>query len=68
MTQINKIESYLKGGGKLTPLQALEQFGCFRLAAVIHTLKARSLNIQTEIIEVETTHGKAEVAQYRIAS
>ena len=44
------IESYLLKGKSITPKEALDFFGCFRLAAVIHVLK-RDHNIQKEMVK-----------------
>ena len=38
MTQTDEILQALRAGERLTPLAALERFGCFRLAARIHEL------------------------------
>ena len=38
-TQIQKITQHLQDGKSITPLDALYQYGSFRLASVIHTLK-----------------------------
>jgi hypothetical protein len=47
----------------LTPLAALELAQCMRLAAVVHTLKAKGYTITTEMVEVPS--GK-RVACYRL--
>ena len=39
MSQTKQIKHFLECGNKLTPLEALDKFGCMRLAAVIHVLK-----------------------------
>ena len=38
-TQDGNVLHLLKSGKTITPIEALNQFGCFRLAAVIHRLK-----------------------------
>ena len=38
-SQKSKIMKYLDEGNSITPLEALEMFGCFRLAAIIHSIK-----------------------------
>ena len=38
---------FLESGHELTPIEALEMFGCFRLAARINDLRARGLPIET---------------------
>ena len=62
-TQKSLIKEYLLSGKHLTPLDALELFGCMRLAAAVHTLKKEGLDIQTDIITTPT--GK-KVASYRL--
>jgi len=63
MTQAEEILQALRAGERLTPLAALERFGCFRLAARIHDLKGRGHNITTHIVR----RGDAEVAEYSLA-
>jgi len=62
MTQNEKVLNHLQGGNTITPLQALNQYGCLRLAVVIHRLR-KKYSIQSKIIK--TTGGK-HVAQYSI--
>ena len=38
-SQKSKIMKWLDNGNSITPIQALEMFGCFRLAAIIHSIK-----------------------------
>ncbi len=40
-TQKQMIEEYLLAGNSITPLEALERFGCFRLAAIIHQIREK---------------------------
>lgn len=40
MTQNQQILEHLKEHGSITPLQALNQYGCMRLGARIYDLKA----------------------------
>lgn len=63
MTQADAILQALRAGDRLTPLDALRRFGCFRLAARIHDLKGRGHNITTHIVR----RGDAEVAEYSMA-
>lgn len=49
----------------LTPLAALELAQCFRLAAVVHRLKAEGYTITTELVEEPS--GK-RVACYRLVA
>lgn len=49
-SQNEQILEALESGSKVTPLDALNKFGCFRLGARIHELKQRGYPIKTEII------------------
>ncbi len=61
VTQTNEIKTYLKMGYRITAIDALEKFGCFRLAARIKDLKDEGMEIDK--VMVETVSG-ARVAQY----
>jgi len=43
----DKIAALLSKGRSITPLQALEKFGCLRLAARINDLRSNGWKIQT---------------------
>jgi hypothetical protein len=43
-----KIKTWLESGKTLTPIDALERFGCFRLAARIDDLRREGLEIETK--------------------
>ena len=62
MTQNQQIKSYLEKGKSITPIQALNKFGCFRLAARVNDLRKEGLNINTKIV---TKDGKT-FASYRL--
>jgi len=61
MSQNKQIANYLNKGKKLTPIDALNKFGCFRLAARIADLRNQGLNIETTIIKFKNNK---QVAQY----
>ena len=61
-TQKQQILAYLEKGKAITPLQALNKFGCFRLAARIADLRNDGLNIETKNV---TKNGKT-FASYSI--
>jgi hypothetical protein len=63
-TQADQILAHLKSGGTITPLEALDKFGCFRLGARIFDLKRDGHDIQKELVEVGD--GK-RVARYRMS-
>ncbi|MEY3118834.1 MAG: hypothetical protein RIT30_766 [Bacteroidota bacterium] len=63
MSQNKQIADYLNKGKKLTPIDALNKFGCFRLAARIADLRNNGMNIVTKTIKLEN---KKQIAQYSI--
>ena len=50
-SQSAMILNFLENGGSLTPIEALEKFKCFRLAARINDLREAGHNINTEIFK-----------------
>jgi hypothetical protein len=67
MTQKEAILKALKNGQKITPLEALRDFGCFRLAARIYELQREGYNIESELVQVTgAIAGKCTVAQYSL--
>jgi len=50
-TQNNKILQHLLNGHSITPIQALEKFGCFRLGARIFELRKQGFYIDTETVD-----------------
>lgn len=57
----DKIRAWLLQGYKLTPLQALQKWGCMRLGARIHELRQEGMDITTTRV---TVNGKT-FAQYK---
>ena len=62
-TQAGRILAHLRAGNRLTALEALEQFGCFRLAARIHELRREGWQIEERTVE---TRGGKRVAEYSL--
>ena len=62
-SQNAKILNWLENGNKITALEALQLFGCFRLASRVHDLRERGHNIHKEMII--QPNGK-RVAQYSL--
>lgn len=62
-TQKDKIEEYLKSGNSITPIDALEMFGCFRLGAHIFTLRGEGLKIRTDFV---TNRYNTKFAKYTL--
>jgi len=63
-SQNSRILSYLQRGKSLTPLDALNKFGCFRLGARIYDLKEQGHTI----LSTMTWVGKKRVARYSLMS
>jgi len=63
-TQKAKIKVRLLRGNTITPIQALNVFGCLRLAAVIFKLRDEGMNIHTIIVKNENK----QYAKYVLAS
>ncbi len=62
MSQEQLILNHLKSGRSLTPLKALELYGCFRLGARIHELKTKGYKIITSFVK---NNGK-KFASYKL--
>jgi len=52
MSQTQAIKQHLERGQAITPLEALQQYGCLRLAARISDLRDQGMNIRTDIVEL----------------
>lgn len=63
-TQCDNIKEYLESGKSITPIDALNLFGCFRLGARIADLKKQGMAIRTDIIN-DPRNGK-RYASYRL--
>jgi hypothetical protein len=62
MTQTEQIRAHLLSGRDITPLEALDRYGCFRLAARVSDLRAEGLDVQT----VTEEHNGKRYARYRL--
>jgi len=60
VSQKDMIIDSLKDGRVITPIHALTEFGCFRLAARISELRAEGYQIATEIVD----NGDSRYAAY----
>lgn len=61
-SQRDSILDHLLEGNSITPIDALNLFGCFRLGARIHDLRKDGYNIETEY---EHNNGK-KYARYKL--
>ncbi len=62
-SQAKRILSYMLAGNRITPIEALEKFGSFRLGARIADLRAAGHDIKSEFV---TTNTGKHVKQYWI--
>ena len=61
-TQCGQILAHMRMFGSITPQEALDEYGCFRLAARISDLRKRGHAIETETIR----NGRKSWASYRL--
>jgi hypothetical protein len=67
MSQSEKILYHLSSGKSITPIEALQSYGCFRLASRISELKREGHDIVTNIKETWTQEGGLKrYAEYRL--
>ena len=68
-SQSQRLLEHLKKGNRVTPIEALREFGIFRLAARINDLRERGHTIESELVPVKDRLGAIKrVAEYRIGS
>jgi hypothetical protein len=63
MTQTQMVLDALRAGRAITPLEALHEFGCFRLASRV--LELRQMGHPIVVEKIKTPTGK-HVARYRM--
>lgn len=67
MTQCEKILDYMRLNGSITPLDALREFGCMRLASRITDLKAQGYDIISKMESNKNRYGDTvRYARYTI--
>jgi hypothetical protein len=65
--QAQRVLDYMEKYGSITPLQAINELGILRLAAVISVLKKRGLCIESEFVSVRNRYGETcRVKQYSL--
>ena len=64
-TQALEILRALQSGDKLTPLDALNRFGCLRLGARIYDLKKQGFSIKSKTV---MTHTGKRVSEYSLSN
>lgn len=67
MSDKARILKHLQENGSITPLEALERYGCYRLGARVFDLRRDGYNIQTTIVEGVDRNGEpAKYARYTL--
>lgn len=61
MSQADRILEYMLAGNSITPLEALNRFGCLRLGARIADIKAKGYLVYSEFV---TTTTEKKVKKY----
>ena len=64
-TQTQNILEYMQQGNSITPLEALNLFGCMRLGARIFEIKRSGYVV---ITKVKAVNGHKHVAEYSLAN
>ena len=64
-SQKESILNDLKDGLSVTPMDALKEYGCFRLAAVVCQLRKDGWDIETN--NVTKNNGKGTYASYKLS-
>ena len=66
LSQKERVRLYLEAGHSLTPKDALDMFGSFRLSAIIHTLRHEE---GMDIVDLNAMKGaKENFSRYRLAT
>lgn len=59
VTQCQKIVNYMKTFGSITPLEAVSDLGCMRLAFRINDIKKMGYRVKTELISGKNRLGES---------
>jgi lipase chaperone LimK len=62
VTQNEIVKIHLEAGYPIDPITAQRKYGIFRLAARVNDLRARGMNIKTELVFA----GESRYARYRL--
>ena len=62
-SQDGQILAYLQTGAEISPVEALNKFGCFRLAARVYSLRQEGVPITERIVR----QGRKHWAVYKLA-
>lgn len=66
-TQTERVLGYIEEFGSITPLEAMQDLGVYRLSARIADLKADGYSFITDMVAVPNRYGgKSHVASYKL--
>ena len=67
MTQNEKILEFMREKGSITPVEAMAEFGCMRLAARISDIRASGVNVTSTMERSKNRYGDTvHFARYRL--
>ena len=66
MTQRGAILQHLRDHGSITPIEALEGYGVYRLSSIINRLRNSGIEIDTERVDGVGRYGPLQYARYRL--
>lgn len=62
LSQLNMVREHLLNGNTITPIEALNMFGAFRLSHIIYVLRNEGMDIETHTID----DGVRRYAKYKL--
>lgn len=67
MTQKKRVLEYLRNNKSITPMEAWEKLGIYRLGDAIFKLRKDGHDVQSSLIDVKNRFGEScRVAEYRL--
>ena len=67
MSDKDRLLAWLKSGRTITPLEAMNELGCYRLGARIWDLRREGYTIITTMVETKDRNGeRCRFARYRL--
>lgn len=67
MSKIKRITEHLQSGRSITSREAFTDYGVTRLSAAVFDLRAKGMDIETEMVEGVDRYGeKTRYARYRL--
>ena len=65
--QTQRVYDYMKEFGSITPMQAIEDIGCFRLAARVAELRNEGIEVASEWLGKRNRYGETvRIKRYRL--